>query len=357
LRLPAEYGNIITMSPEIRKKFIWAGLALVGILAIGTLGYWLIGGRQNSFLDVFYMTFITITTIGFGEILDFSSHPAARAFTIFIAVCGVGIMLYVVTNFTALVVEGELTESFRRRRMEKVARNSKHHYIVCGLGQTGFHIVTELHATKRPHVVIDINRDHIDKALEAFKGEVFVMGDATDSDTLLKAGIENARGIFAVTGDDNRNLVITITAKQLNPHVRVVTRCHDTKNSEKMKKAGADAVVSPSFIGGLRMASEMTRPTVVSFLDMMLRDKEKNLRVEEVAVPDSFVGKAISALNLKKYPHMLLLAVKAREGWIYNPSDNYMIKPGDTLIFMATPEEKQELERVFHSDGGFDTTS
>jgi len=343
------------MSSEIRKRFIWAGLALLGILAIGILGYWLIGGRQDSFLDVLYMTFITITTIGFGEILDFSSNPAGRAFTIFIAVCGVGVMLYVVTNFTALVVEGELTESFRRRKMEKVARNSKHHYIVCGLGQTGFHIVDELHATQKPHVVIDINRDHIDKALEAFKGEVFVVGDATDSDTLLKAGIENARGIFAVTGDDNRNLVITITAKQLNPHVRVVTRCDDTKNSEKMKKAGADAVVSPSFIGGLRMASEMTRPTAVSFLDMMLRDKEKNLRVEQVAVPNSFVGKAISTLNLKKYPHMLPLAVKAREDWIYSPSDEYIIKPGDTLIFMATPEDKHELERVFHSDGGFDT--
>jgi len=137
------------MSPEIRKKFIWAGLALVGILAIGILGYWLIGGRQDSFLNVLYMTFITITTIGFGEILDFSSNPAGRAFTIFIAVCGVGVMLYVVTNFTALVVEGELTGSFRRRKMEKVARNSKRHYIVCGLGQTGFHIVNELHATQK----------------------------------------------------------------------------------------------------------------------------------------------------------------------------------------------------------------
>ena len=143
--------------------------------------------------------------------------------------------------------------------------------------------------------------------------------------------------------------MITITAKQLNPNVRVVARCNEIRNSEKMKKAGADAVVSPGFIGGLRMASEMIRPTAVSFLDTMLRDREKNLRVEEIPVPDTFIGKAISALNLKRHPHTLLLAVKTREDWIYNPPDDYVIKPGNTLVFMITPEVLRELERIFHN--------
>lgn len=234
--------------------------------------------------------------------------------------------------------------------MEKKAAKYKGHYIICGMGGLGCHIANELCATKRPLVAIDININDIEDTPEIFQQDgAFIAGDATDNNTLLKAGVEQARGIFAVTGDDNQNLVVSLTAKQLNPHIRVVSRCNEVKNTEKMKKAGADAVVSPTFIGGLRMASEMIRPTVVSFLDIMLRDKQKNLRVEEVSVPESFFGKAISALNLKHYPHILLLAIKTEGDWIYNPPSNYIINPQSTLIFMATPEGRQELEGIFHA--------
>ncbi len=301
-------------------------------------------------MDAFYMTAITVSTIGFSEVIDLTGNPIGRAFTIFIAISGIGVVLYFVTNLTALIVEGDLTESFRRRKMQKMASNSKDHYIICGLGSVGFHIVNELHAAKRPHVIVDINRDRIERTLESFQDEVFIEGDATDNHILLKAGIESAKGLFAVTGDDNQNLVISISAKQLNPNLRVVARCNEPENGEKMKKVGADAIVSPGLISGLRMASEMVRPTVVSFLEMMLRDREKNLRIEEVVVPNQFVGKHISILNLKEYSHILLLAVKANEDWIYNPSDKYVIKPGNTLIFMTTPEGRDELERLVHAD-------
>lgn len=349
MRIASKYANIITVSSQILRKFIWPGAILVAILVTGTIGYWFIGGRHYSFMDTLYMTVITISTIGFSEVIDLSGNPIGRAFTMFVAISGIGLLAYAVTNVTALLVEGELTDSFRRRKMDKMASNAKAHYIVCGLGSVGLHIVSELYATKRPHVIVDIDKNKIDKALESFQGEVFIEGDATHNDTLLKAGIETAKGLFAVTGDDNQNLVVSLTAKQLNSKVRVVARCNEIKNSEKIKRAGADAVVSPGLIGGLRMASEMIRPTVVSFLDIMLRDKEKNLRVEEVSVSDQFVGKAISALNLKKYPHTLLLAVKAKGDWIYNPSDNYVIQPQDSLVIMTTPEERNELEKSLHA--------
>jgi voltage-gated potassium channel len=325
------------------RKFIWAGAILIAIILIGTVGYWFIGSRQYSFVDTLYMTIITISTIGFGEIIDLSGNAAGRIFTIFIAISGVGVLLYLVTNLTALVVEGKLTESFRRRRMEKAAGNSRDHYIVCGLSSVGFYIVNELHATKRSLVIVDVDKKNIERGLELFKDEIFIEGDATDSDTLLKAGIEKARGLFAVTGDDNQNLVVSLTAKQLNPNLRVVAQCNEIKNSQKMRKAGADAIVSPTSIGGLRMASEMVRPTVVSFLDTMLRDTEINLRVEELPVPESFVGQPISALNLKRFAHALLLAVKTGEDWVYNPSENYVIAPESTLVFMTTPEGRDEL--------------
>jgi len=331
------------MPSKIYRKFIWAGAILIAIILIGTVGYWFIGGGQYSFVDTLYMTVITITTIGFAEIIDLSGNVGGRIFTIFIAISGVGIMAYIVTNITALVVEGELTESFRRRRMEKIAGKSRDHYIVCGVGSVGFYIANELYATKRPYVIVDVNKENIEKSLESLPDEVFIEGDATDSNTLLKAGVERARGLFAVTRDDNQNLVVSLTAKQLNPKLKVVARCNDMRNSEKMKKAGADAVVSPTSIGGLRMASEMVRPTVVSFLDTMLRDRERNLRVEELPVPGSFIGKSLSALNLKRHTNALLLAVKTREDWIYNPSENYVIAPESTLVFMTTPAGREKL--------------
>jgi voltage-gated potassium channel len=333
------------MPSGVYRKFVWAGAILLVIILIGTVGYWFIGGRQYSFVDTLYMTVITITTIGFQEVIDLSGNPGGRIFTIFIAISGIGIMAYIITNLTALIVEGELTKSFRRRKMEKIAGNYRGHYIICGLGSVGCYIANELHATKRPHVLVDINKNNIEKSLESIHDEVFIEGDATDSNTLLKAGVENAAGLFAVTADDNQNLVVSLTAKQLNPRLKVVARCNDIRNAERTKKAGADAVVSPTAIGALRMASEMVRPTVVSFLDIMLRDREKNLRVEELPVPESFVGQPLSALNLKKFSRSLLLAVKTAKDWVYNPPENYVINQNNTLVVMTTPEERDELAR------------
>jgi voltage-gated potassium channel len=334
------------MSSRVYRKFIWAGIILAAIVVIGTVGYWFIGGRQYSFVDTFYMTVITITTIGFQEVIDLSGNPAGRIFTIFIAVSGIGIMAYIITNLTALIVEGELTKSFRRRRMEKIAASYRGHYIVCGLGRVGCYIASELHATDRPHVLVDINKDHIQRSLVSIEDEIFIEGDATDSETLLKAGIENAAGLFAVTEDDNQNLVVSLTAKQLNPSIRVVARCNDTKNFQRTKRAGADSVISPTAVGAMRMASEMVRPTAVSFLDVMLRDRDRNLRVEEFSVPESFIGQPLSALNLKKFTCSLLLAIKTGQDWVYNPPEHHAIDRNSTLVVMTTPEERDELARL-----------
>jgi voltage-gated potassium channel len=333
------------MDSKILKRFIWPVVALVAVLLIGTIGYRLMAGPQYSLFDTFYMTVITISTIGYGEVIEVALIPGGRIFTIFIAIAGIGVLFYIITNLTALLVEGELTKSFRRRKMERKVRDYKDHYIVCGSGDLGQHISNELGATKRQHVIIDVSKDTADKLLETTKGMAFIEGDATDNETLLKAGIERARGLFAALGDDNQNLVVVLTAKQLNPKLRVVSRCNELSNSEKMKKAGADAVISPYLIGGLRMASEMVRPTVVSFLDVMLRDREQNLRVEEVPIPTVFSGQSISSLKLKKHPKILPLAVRTGEDWTYNPPEDYVIASGSTLVFIGSPKDRQELEK------------
>jgi len=335
------------MDRVILKRFIWPVVALIALLVIGTVGYRLIAGPHCSLIDAFYMTMITITTIGFGEVIEVAMLPGGRLFTIFIAIAGIGVLFYIITNFTALVVEGEITKSFRRRKMERKVKDYKDHYIICGVGELGVHISDELTATRRPHVIVETDKSKIDRLLDADKNRVFIEGDATDNATLLKAGIGQARGLFATLRDDNHNLVVVLTARQLNPDIRVVSRCSELRNSDKMKKAGADAVISPGFIGGLRMASEMVRPAVVSFLDTMLRDREKNLRVEEVGVPAAYSGKTISSLKLKRYPNLLLLAVKAKAEWTYNPPDDTVIEPESTLVFLGRPEDRHELEKEF----------
>ena len=229
-------------------------------------------------------------------------------FTIVLALSGIGVLTYLLSNITASVVEGELNEVFRRKKMDKILQTYHGHFIVCGSDPVAEYIVADLHATKRTFVVVASNHDELEALMGDYPDQAFVEGDATDNNVQLRAGIEKAEGLFAVTEDDNQNLVISLTAKQLNPKVKVVSRCSHAKNKEKMERVGADSVVSTASIGGLRMASVMVRPTVGSFLDVMLRDK-RNLRIEEASVGDSLLGESLSSLHLEKYPSTLVPAI------------------------------------------------
>ncbi len=329
----------------IYHRFLVAGLFLVLVIAAGTAGFWFIGKGAYSVIDCLYMTVITISTIGYGEIIDMSASPGGRIFTMVLALTGIGTLSYIITNFTASIVEGDLSESFRRRRMDALSEKLNAHYIVCGFGRIGRQIVNELIATKRSFAIVEARKDATADLPEELKNAVIIDGDATNNDVLLRAGIKRARGVFCVVDDDNVNLVISLTAKQLNPAARVVTRCGDMQKKDKLTSIGSDAVVSPTFIGGLRMVSEMVRPTVVSFLDIMLRDKDRNLRIEEVSVSDRYIGKELKSLGLHTFPETLLLAIKSKESWIYNPQESHRVAAGDGLVIMTTPDERTRLEQ------------
>ncbi len=330
------------VSRRIYAGFLWSVGILAVILAIGTAGYRLIGGEKYSLLDCFYMTFITIATIGYGEIVDLSEHPGGRVFTMFIAFAGIAVMTYLTSTVTAFLIEGKINEALGRRRMQKDIHRLKDHYIICGIGRVGGNVAHEIAATGRAYVMIDEDLHVIERHLEKFPGHMYIHGDASDDEMLQKAHIETARGVFAITGDDSKNLVISLTAKQLNPAARVVARCHEIRNSEKMRKAGADAIVSPDFTGGLRIASAMIRPHVVTFLDQMLKSDE-NLRVEELIVPSGFPEKPIGELDVKGRDH-IIVALREQNNWVFNPDSSHLLRGGTVVLIMATPAGRKAVE-------------
>jgi voltage-gated potassium channel len=321
-----------------------AFLAMTLVMVVGATGYRLIGGPQYSWIDCFYMTFITVTTIGYGEIVDMANNPAGRLFTMLIATLGIGTMTYALSSVTALILESDINETWRRKKMQGKIEKLRSHYIVCGVGRVGSNVAHELASTGRHCVIVDADWQHIENFLERHPDQLYLHGDATDNDVLLAAGVKHARGVFAVATDDSQNLVISLSAKQLNPELRVVARCHDVRNVEKTRRAGADEIVSPDFTGGLRIVSAMVRPNVVSFLDEMLKS-EDNLRMEEIIVPAGFSGKLLSML-ISGSREYVILAIRQGRNWVFNPPVNQVVHENNVLMVMTTPHGRARLEQL-----------
>jgi voltage-gated potassium channel len=315
-------------------------------IVAGTTGYKLLGGPEWSLLDSIYMTIITLTTVGFGEIQDLSGNPYARILTIFIILFGMGSILFLVSTVTGFIVEGELTNVFGRRKMLKEISNLKNHFIVCGVGNIGRTIVKELQQTKRDFVVVDTASEKLEK-LSAMEKILYINDDATNDEVLVNAGVHEAQGLITILPEDKDNLFVTLTAKQLNPNLRIVSKGIDEHTIKKLKMAGADSVVLSNAIGGMRMVSELIRPAAVSFLDKMLRtQKGKSYRIEEIKISanSKFIGQTLSEANLLHNTRVLLVAMKGKEGdFIYNPESTSIIRGETEIVVMG---ESMETKRV-----------
>jgi voltage-gated potassium channel len=322
---------------NLRKQLIISLLLLVVVVLSAAAVYMWLGGPEVTPLDAFYMAVITVSTVGYGEVVNTSAHPALRLFNIFFILIGIGIMLYVFSAATAFIVEGELNHIFRRRKMLKQIQSMHDHLIVCGAGETGSYLVRELLKTGNVFVVIDHDEERLARISQL--GEVPVLkGDGADEEILITARIQQARGLASVLPEDKDNLLATVTARQLNPSLRIVARCAEARMVDKLLRAGANAAVSPNMIGGLRLASELIRPSVVSFLDLMMRDQAATMRVEEITVGEGspWIGKKLRQMDLHGRFELLPLAVRKPDGELkYNPRDDTALASGDVLVVLG----------------------
>jgi len=333
----------------MRRRLGYSAIAMTVITVVAVGGYRLFGGPDVTFLQALYMAIITIAGVGYAEIVDTSHNPTLRIFNMLVVAASVVITLYAFSVLTAFLVEGELRNLFWRRTMEKRIRELKDHFIICGLGDTGRYAVQELHKTGAPYVLVDGNEETIKRFQEQedgkFREALCITGDATDPVVLDEAGLDRARGIIAALANDMDNLVITVMVRQKTHNVRIVARCTEVSFAERLIKAGANTAVSPNAIGGLRLASEALRPHVTGFLDMMLREKTRTLRIDEIVVPagSPWSGQCLQDIKFRARYHLVPLAIKSAIGekndYLFNPPESLALQPGSIIIVMGDVEE------------------
>jgi len=335
---------------EVRRRLRNAALAALGALATGTGGYMILGRGKHGFIDALYMTVISLTTVGYGEIIPMDNHPWGRVFTMVLLVFGLGLLAYFASTMTVFIFEGHLGQVFWRQRMRKEIGELKEHFIVCGDRIVAAHVIDELRRVQRPVVSVIPAGSKLHPL--STEGELLqVEGDPADEDSLRDAGIMRAAGLVSAMESDRENILVTLTARQTNPIMRIVSMLVEAKNGNKLRRAGADAIVDTSMIGGLRVASEMIRPGVVTFLDSMLRDRDKNLRIDEIRVEpgSSAIGKPIGSLKVNDIGGLLLLAYVAANGKdrYFKPSDSLIVEEHGTLLVMGGPEAVTRLRGMY----------
>jgi voltage-gated potassium channel len=306
--------------------------------------YKFIGGW--SWIDAAYMTISTLATVGIGEV-----HPLdekSRLFTSLLILMGVVTIGYIVNRFTEALIQGYFQEGIRRRQEKRMIENLVNHYIVCGFGRMGYQVAVEFQAEGIPFLIIDISATQVQKAKDL--GYQVLEGDATLDDSLSAARIDQAICIVAALSSDAENLYTVLSAKTLNPKIRVIVRASTEEAVQKLKRAGADEVVSPYITGGRRLAAAALRPQVMDFMDGILTGTDRSLYMEEFLVsPDncSCMGQTLSEARLRSQSGALVLAIRRADGTlIAGPTGETRLLAGDLLICMGTAEQLRQLNQI-----------
>ena len=325
------------------RKLRYSLVMLMALIAFGTIGYYIF--ESMSLFDAFYMTIITISTVGFSEIVPLTKF--GRSITVVIIILGISVGTYTIGIIVQWLVGGELQKIFGRRKLQKQISDLKNHYIVCGFGRIGHIICKELFEDNFDFVVIEQDSAAIEELL-SLKYLCLEM-DATSEDALLEAGILKARGLVTAVNSDANNVFITLTAKGLRPDIFILARASEEKNEEKLMKAGATRVVSPYLIGARRMAHVLKRPTVVDFLDIATMGNNLGLIMEEaeVGVKSDLVGKNLIESRLRQDFGVIIVAIKKKSGqMIFNPAPSEILEGKDVIVAIGQTENLMRMRTI-----------
>jgi len=321
------------------------GVMLLLVMAGGTAGYHYIEGWP--WFDGFYMVVTTLTTIGYQEV-----HPlshAGRVFNVFVILSGVSLLALGVGALSQALLEFELQSFFGRRRMEREIGRLDGHYIICGLGRVGRSVARELARKPVPFVILENN----EAKRQRFATENWLVlgGDATQEPALRQAQIDRARGLVAATTTDATNLYIVLTARGLNPQLKIIARASEDAAEKHLRTAGADAVVSPYLFAGQRIAQSLLRPNVVSFLDTATTHLGIDLEIGEIHITpaSTFAGKTLESSRIRQERGVIVLVIKRSAGMRFNPAPDERIEADDCLIAMGEPAQLRQLEQTASS--------
>lgn len=334
----------------LRRLLIPLGLVFAIFIA-GTLGYLLLGGGAWTLSDCAYMTATTVSTVGFREVIPVGDDPVLRAYTIALIFMGTGSILYLLSGITAFLVEGQLNRYLRTRRMERHVDRMRDHYVLCGVGRIGQATAAQLAAGGHRMVVVDHSEDQIRAALDHLGLPLpYVVGEATEEHVLERAGLMHARGLLAALPEDQDNIFLVLSARQMNPRLRIVSKVNDERSRKKLFQVGADTVVSPSAIGGVRMVGEMIRPGVTSFLDDLVRDAGQNLLIDEVPLLEGapLAGKRLADSGIRQRTNLLVVGLRAAQQgrFVYNPSPDVELAAGMSLIVLGPQDAITTLREM-----------
>ena len=319
---------------------------LVGVIMLGTAGYTLLEGW--SLVESFYMTMITVTTVGFNEVREMST--TGRMFTVALMILGVGTLFYGIAIIAEVRFEERIRHIFGRRKLVKELDRLENHHIICGYGRIGSTVAAEYAREALPHVIIESDESiisHLDQ-----EGQLVILGDATLDETLAEAHVEKAKSLVCALATDAENVFVTLTARALNPELFILSRAALESSIGKMQAAGADHVVSPYIMGGMRMAQSVLRPKLASFLDEVTGHATTDLDFDEVTVPEgsNLVGMALRESKISQETGVYLLSIRHNSGEMrFNPGPDFEIQARDHLYALGTPEEVESLRRRVHA--------
>jgi voltage-gated potassium channel len=320
------------------KEFKTIIIFIVILFLVGSLGYTLI--EKWNFFDALYMTVITLSTTGFREIRPLSTM--GRFFTMILIVFGISILFYVLGNLNVAIFEGNILKG---HKMQKRINQLSQHFIICGFGRMGRKIAFELERRKKKFVVIEKENNNIDLTT----GFIFLEGDATEDTNLQNAGINRAIGLVSVLENDISNVFATLSARELNPQLKIIARAEEESSKEKLLKAGADRVVLPYEIGGFRIMQALLKPTVVDYFDEIFSRSDIGLEIEEIKIHKGspLIGQTLAECKIRSNYNIIIIGIyKGSNEWIYNPGPNTQLNENATLIVTGETHELKKLQVV-----------